>query len=105
MSKKELGENRRFSYFFLVENNIIPLITGITIIIIAVMRAFSCCSGVGNHSNEPVNKYKSPNKKIIQIIIHKNIRIALILPPPWVYYSIKAVKGARVSEIFGLRRM
>lgn len=71
----------RFSYFFLVENNIPPQIAGITIIITGIIPAFSCCSGVGNHSNEPVNKYKSPNKKIIQIITHKNIRTVFIYPP------------------------
>lgn len=88
-SKQNQSKNK-LPYFFLVKTNILPQIVGITIIIIAVIRASSCCSGVGNHSNEPVNKYKSPKKKTIHTIIHKNIRTAFISSPPWSHCTITA---------------
>ena len=51
-----------------------PEIAGTIIILKETIFVFSCCSGVGNHSNEPVNKYNNPDKKTIQIIIHRTVR-------------------------------
>ena len=66
---------------------------GISITITAAIRAFSCCSGVGNISNEPVKKYNSPNRKTTQTATHKINRSIFMTSPPWGYYSIKAVEG------------
>lgn len=85
---KRTGVKIRVNYFFLVKSNTAPHIAGITIKTKAVMSALSSCWGVGNHSNEPVHKYKRPKVKIIQIIIHKIVRSIFIPSSPWVYYML-----------------
>ena len=54
-----------------------------------IIRTFSCCSAVGNISNEPVQKYKRPDTKIKKVIIHKIIRMVFIPSPPDILYHVK----------------